>query len=86
MTGTGDTRAAMGFGYGQPATCRKFGVLTVVAMFSLFPPMVEPRFSFRGEDAITTLKRICACVGYPARLVAPSPFFSARHLVSERSA
>jgi putative transposase len=28
----------------------------------------DPRFSYRGEDVVTTLERICRHVGYPATI------------------
>ncbi len=40
-------------------------VLTVVDTFSRFSPVVDPRFSYRAEDVITTLERVCAQTGYP---------------------
>jgi len=30
-----------------------------------FSPAVDPRFSYRGEDVVTTLERVCKYVGYP---------------------
>lgn len=29
-----------------------------------FSPAVDPRFSYRGEDVVLTLERICTAVGY----------------------
>jgi putative transposase len=56
---------AMDFVHDQLATGRKIRVLTVVDIFSRFSPVVDPRFSYRGEDVVMTLERVCKCVGYP---------------------
>ncbi len=56
---------AMDFVHDQLATGRKIRVLTVVDSFSRFSPAVDPRFSYRGEDVVLTLERICKVVGYP---------------------
>lgn len=47
------------------ATGRKIRILTVVDTFTRFSPAVDPRFSYRGEDVVQTLERICRSVGYP---------------------
>jgi putative transposase len=49
----------------QLATGRKIRVLTVVDTFSRFSPVLDPRFSYRGEDVVQTLETTCAVVGYP---------------------
>jgi putative transposase len=56
---------AMDFVHDQLATGRKIRVLTIVDTFSRFSPAVDPRFSYRGEDVVLTLERICNIVGYP---------------------
>lgn len=56
---------AMDFVHDQLATGRKIRVLTVVDTFSRFSPVVDPRFSYRAEDVVTTLEKVCAQVGYP---------------------
>lgn len=56
---------AMDFVHDQLATGRKIRVLTIVDTFSRFSPAVDPRFSYRGEDVVLTLERICKNVGYP---------------------
>ena len=56
---------AMDFVHDQLATGQKLRVLTIVDTFSRFSPAVDPRFSYRGEDVVTTLERICKAVGYP---------------------
>ncbi|MEY9560287.1 putative transposase [Sinorhizobium fredii] len=40
-------------------------ILTVVDTFSRFSPVVDPRFSYRGEDVVATLDRACRTMGYP---------------------
>lgn len=56
----------MDFVHDQLATGRKIRILTVVDTFSRFSPAVDARFSYRGEDVVQTLERICCQVGYPA--------------------
>lgn len=56
----------MDFVHDQLATGRKIRILTVVDTFSRFSPAVDARFSYRGEDVVQTLERICRQVGYPA--------------------
>ena len=56
---------AMDFVHDQLATGRKIRVLTIVDTFSRFSPVVDPRFSYKGEDVVQTLERICRNVGYP---------------------
>ena len=56
---------AMDFVHDQLATGRKIRVLTVVDTFSRFSPVLDPRFSYRGEDVVRTLEQVCAGVGYP---------------------
>ncbi len=63
---------AMDFVHDQLATGRKIRVLTVVDTFSRFSPVVDPRFSYRGEDVVATLERTCRSVGYPKTIRAPS--------------
>ncbi|GAY23150.1 mobile element protein [Sphingobium fuliginis] len=55
----------MDFVHDQLATGRKIRVLTVVDTFSRFSPVLDPRFSYRGEDVVQTLETTCAVVGYP---------------------
>jgi putative transposase len=55
----------MDFVHDQLATGRKIRVLTIVDTFSRFSPAVDPRFSYRGEDVVLTLERVCKIVGYP---------------------
>ncbi len=46
---------AMDFVHDQLATGRKIRVLTVVDTFSRFSPVVDPQFSYRGEDVVAKL-------------------------------
>ncbi len=59
---------AMDFVHDQLATGRKIRVLTVVDTFSRFSPAVDARFSYRGEDVVQTLERVCRQIGYPASI------------------
>ena len=56
---------AMDFVHDQLAMGKKLRVLTVVDIFSKFSPVVDPRFSYRAEDVVMTLERICGEAGYP---------------------
>ena len=56
---------AMDFVHDQLATGQKIRVLTVVDTFSRFSPAIDPRFSYRAEDVVATLERVCAATGYP---------------------
>ena len=56
---------AMDFVHDQLATGRKLRVLTIVDTFSRFSPALDPRFSYRGEDVVATLDRVCAELGFP---------------------
>lgn len=56
---------AMDFVHGQLATGRKLWLLTVVDTFSRFSPVIDARFSYRGEDVVARLDRTCRKVGYP---------------------
>ena len=59
---------AMDFVHDQLATGRKIRVLTVVDTFSRFSPVVDPRFSYRGEDVVKTLELACKTIGYPTAI------------------
>lgn len=56
---------AMGFVHDQLATGRKLRILTVVDTYSRLSPVIDPRFSYRGEDVVATLDRACRKIGYP---------------------
>jgi putative transposase len=55
----------MDFVHDQFATGKKIRVLTVVDTYSRFSPILNPRFSYRGEDVVASLEQTCAVVGYP---------------------
>lgn len=59
---------AMGFVHDQLATGRKLRILTVVDTYSRLSPVVDPRFSYRGEDVFATLDRACRKIGYPTTI------------------
>ncbi len=54
----------MDFIHDQLVTGRKVRVLTVVDTFSRYSPVIDPRFSYRGEDVVATLEQACAALGY----------------------
>jgi putative transposase len=56
---------AMDFVHDQLVTGCKIRVLTIVDTFSRFSPATDPRFSYRGEDVVRTLERVCREYGYP---------------------
>lgn len=56
---------AMDFVHDQLATGKKLRILTVVDTHSRYCPVVDPRFSYRGEDVVQTLERVCQVGGYP---------------------
>jgi putative transposase len=49
----------------QLALGNKIRVLTVVDIFSKFSPVIDPRFSYRAEDVVMTLEKVCGEIGYP---------------------
>ncbi|GLS33893.1 Integrase core domain-containing protein [Mesorhizobium albiziae] len=49
----------------QLARGKKLRVLTVVDTYSRYVPMLDPRFSYCGEDVVATLERVCSTIGYP---------------------
>jgi putative transposase len=55
----------MDFVHDQLATGKKLRVLTVVDTFSRYVPVLDARFSYRGEDVVATLDRVCPGTGYP---------------------
>ncbi len=61
----GNETWAMDFVHDHLVTGRKIRVLTIVDTFSRFSPATDPRFSYRGEDVVQTLERVCARTCYP---------------------
>ncbi len=64
---------AMDFVHDQLATGRKLRVLTIVDTHSRYAPATDPRFSYRGEDVVQTLERVCQEVGYAPDIVITLP-------------
>ena len=56
---------AMDFVHDQLATGTKLRILTIVDLYSRFSPVIHPGLSYRGEDVVATLERICAEIGCP---------------------
>ncbi len=56
---------AMYFVHDQLATGKKLRILAIVDTHSRFCPATDPRFTYRGEDVVQTLERICGSNGYP---------------------
>jgi len=70
----------MDFVHDQLATGKKIRVLTVVDTFSRFSPIIDPRFSYRAEDVVQSLERICRN-GYPKMIrVDPGSEFISRDM------
>ena len=43
----------------------KLPILTSVDTHSRYAPATDPRFAYRGEDAVQTLERVCEKIDYP---------------------
>lgn len=56
---------AMDFVHDQLALGTKLRILTIVDTHSRFCPAADPRFTYRGEDVVQTLERVCARIGHP---------------------
>jgi putative transposase len=52
----------------QLATGKKIRALIVVNTFWRYVPVLDPWFSYRGEDVVRTLERVCARTGYPTTI------------------
>ena len=59
---------AMDFVHDQLSMGRKIRILTVVDTFSRYAPVIDPRFSYRAEDVVQTLERVCSQLGYPSTI------------------
>lgn len=59
---------AMDFVHDQLAMGKKLRILTVVDTHSRFCPVVDPRFSYRGEDVVAKLYRTCRVTEYPKKI------------------
>ena len=62
--GPNDIRAT-DFVHDQLATGKKLRIQTVVDIHSRYSPVCDPRFTYRGEDVVQTLERICEGNGTP---------------------
>ncbi len=58
----------MDFVHDQLATGRKIRVLTVVDTFPRYVPVIDPRFSYRGEGVVQVLDKVCTRIGYPTTI------------------
>jgi putative transposase len=58
----------MDFVHNQLAAGRKVRVLMVVDTFSRYAPAIDPRLSYRGEDVVQVLDKVCARIGYPTMI------------------
>lgn len=56
---------AMDFVHDQLTLGKKLRVLTVVDTHSRLCAAAHPRFSYRGEDVVQTLERVCGRIGCP---------------------
>ena len=54
----------MDFLHDQLATGRNIRMLTVVDTFSRYVLVFDARFSYKGENVVTTLDRVCRQIGY----------------------
>lgn len=59
---------AMDFVHDHLATGKKLRILTIINTHSRYCPTVDPRFSYRGEDVVQTLERVCRAGGYPSTI------------------
>lgn len=55
----------MDFVHDQLATGKKLRILTIVDTHSRYCPATDPRFTYRGQDVVQTLERVCGRLGYP---------------------
>jgi len=58
---------AMDFLHDQLATGRRLRVLAVVDIYSRFSPVLDARFSYRGEDVVRVLDTVCGTVAVRGR-------------------
>ena len=56
---------AVDFAHDQLASGHKIRILTLIDIYSRYSPVIDPRFSYRGEDVVATLERVCREHGYP---------------------
>lgn len=58
----------MDFVHDQLAPGEKLRILTIVDTHSRLCPAPDPRFTYRGEDVVQTLERVCGQIGYPSTI------------------
>lgn len=56
---------AMDFVHDQLALGKKLRILTIVDTHSRLCPATDPRCSYRGEDVVTTFRKVCGRMGFP---------------------
>jgi putative transposase len=56
---------AMDFVHDQLAPGNKLRILTIVDTHTRFCPASDARFSYRGEDVVQALEKVCYQIGYP---------------------
>ena len=56
---------AMDFVHDKLATGKKLRILTIFDTHSCYAPATDPRFTYRGEDVLQTLERVCGKIGFP---------------------
>lgn len=52
------------FAHDRLATGKKLRVLTVIDIFSRYSPIIDPRFSYHGENVAQSLEWPCAQISY----------------------
>jgi len=68
----------MDFVHDQLATGRKLSILTIVDTHSRLCSATDPRFTYRGEDVVQTLERVCGLIGYPKTIRVDNVLYSDR--------
>lgn len=56
---------AMDLAHDQLTTGQRLRMMSVVDTFSRSSPVIDPWFSYHGEDVVETLERVCREIGYP---------------------
>ncbi len=67
---------AMDFVHDQLATGKKLRILTIVDTHSRLCRATDPRFTYRGEDVVQTLERVCGLIGYPKTIRVDNVLYS----------
>ena len=58
----------MDFVHDQLALGSTLRILTVVDTHSRYCPAAAARFTYRGENVVQTLERVCGQIGYPGTI------------------